>query len=78
MSDYKVPGRAYTIEEKRAIMERILAVWEQYPDMRLGQLLDNSVHSGISVSDRAARLFYMEDKRLVEMVEFFLARHGKE
>lgn len=56
-------GRAKTYEEKRAIMERILAIWASKPELRLGQLLDSSI------LERPAGLFYIEDERLAEMVE---------
>lgn len=35
----KLEGRAYTPEEKRAIVERLLALWIEYPSLRLGQLI---------------------------------------
>lgn len=65
-------GRAKTYEEKRAIMERILAVWAGSGKRlgfrpSLGQLLDNALcfegHSG--------DLFTTEDERLAELVEGF-------
>lgn len=54
--------RARTPEQKRAIVERILAVWLRNPDLRLGQLLANAV---------PRNLFYTEDNLLALKVEAF-------
>jgi hypothetical protein len=54
--------RAKTPEQKRAIVERILAVWLSNPDLRLGQLLANAV---------PRNLFYTEDNLLALKVEAF-------
>lgn len=37
--------RAYTEEQKRQVMERILSAWIKLPSLRLGQLLANVVTS---------------------------------
>lgn len=67
-----VEGRAYTYAEKRSIMEKILAVWSAYPDMRLGQLL---VNSHVSASpNHNSDIFYVEDDKLAEEVETFFAK----
>lgn len=52
--------RAETPEQKRAVIERLLAVWLRTPQQRLGQLLDN-VCSGSP--------FYVEDERLARLAE---------
>lgn len=62
----RVPGRAYESYEKRAIIERFLAAWEEFPDLRFGQLLINSA--------RTDDLFYLEDYVLAAMVEDYAAR----
>jgi hypothetical protein len=56
-----IPQRAISAKQKRDVMERILKVWEENPEMRLGQLLINS----------GASLFYAEDFSLAETVEDF-------
>ena len=47
------------------ILDKLKEVWEKYPDLRLGQLIDNVV--GRSPHP----LFYIEDKDLVERVKKF-------
>lgn len=56
-----IPQRAISAKQKRDVMERILKVWEENPEMRLGQLLINS----------GASIFYAEDFSLAETVEDF-------
>lgn len=68
---HKVAGRAYTLEEKKAVLARLLAVWTQYEDLRLGQLLDNA----ITCSQPGPDLYYVEDRPLCDKVESFLAKH---
>lgn len=59
------PGRAVTDEQKRAVMERLLAAWIMVPHMRLGQFV-------CAFAARAnADPFYIEDDALVaQAVEF--------
>lgn len=54
-------GRALTDEQKRAVMERLLAAWQKRPALRLGQMLEAA--NGIG------NLFYREDEDLVQDVE---------
>lgn len=57
----KVNKRAYSSGQKRVIMERILAQWNRYDDMRLTQLISNAAdHHDI---------FYVEDYDLAKLVE---------
>jgi hypothetical protein len=56
-----IPGRAATPEQKRAIVERLLALWLEKPALRLGQLLDNA-HAG-------PLLYYIEDEALIGLLE---------
>lgn len=63
-------GRAFTPEEKKQILNRILAVWVSVPDMRLGQL--------IVCSQYTVDTFYVEDQKLVENVEAFLSTYMKD
>lgn len=66
----KVHGRAYSREERRVIVERILAAWQDAPNLRLGQLLVNATSS-----ESARDIFYVEDEKLVEFVEKFVRMH---
>lgn len=56
-----IPGRAYTPEQKRAVVDRLYALWLQVPELRLGQVLDLA-HAG-------SLLFYVEDKALLDLIE---------
>jgi hypothetical protein len=62
----KVNGRAYSPEEKRVIMERILTVWIASGDMRLGQLIENSLPLALANDP-----YYVEDEVLAEYIESF-------
>ena len=50
-----------------AVMAKLQAIWEKYPDMRLGQLL----MAAVQAKDPEADLFHLRDGRLVEMLEGF-------
>ena len=47
------------------MLNRIKPVWQTYPDIRLGQLIDNAM-DGQKVS-----LFHIEDDKLLELIENF-------
>ena len=55
----KLPQRAGTDEEKRAVLERVYALWCAHPELRLGQLFSNV----------SSDLYYKEDFPLVEALE---------
>ena len=59
-------GRAETPEQKRAVVERILAAWEKSPTLRLGQLIENARYR---VPGPKPDLFNIEDEALVIAVE---------
>ena len=59
-------GRAATPEEKKAILDRLLTAWLRSPELRLGQLLDNSLDFAPTPH---ADLFGIEDEPLLAMVE---------
>ncbi len=61
-----VPGRAYTLEEKRAIVEALLITWIETTDMRLGQLL--------VCATTGADLFVREDQDLLDDILVFRNR----
>jgi hypothetical protein len=67
-----LPGRAHTPEQKRAIIERVLATWEAHPQQRLGQLIGNvlgRVVAGQAQEDQIRKLYYIEDQAFAEMLE---------
>lgn len=64
-------GRAETPEQKRAVIERILAAWLRAPELRFGQLLVNANNASTSAS--AVAMFYAEDEALCEAAERFTA-----
>jgi len=67
-----VAGRAISAEQKRAVIERILAVWEKNPQLRLGQLLVNTMN-GIDDEHTTRRIFYVEDEELAQRLELLKA-----
>ena len=44
------------------ILKILEKIWKKYPDLRLGQLLENAVKKN---------LYYMEDEKLMEELEKF-------
>ena len=72
---YKVPGRAYTNEEKEAVCAAILAAWKDAPHQRLGQLIDNALQYANTDPRCSYTIFYVEDDKLVEQVAEFVADH---
>jgi hypothetical protein len=75
--------RAKTTEQRRAMVEVILAAWQKYPEQRFGQFIDNCLPPPwIPRSQTQHReLFYVEDTDLVDMIADFVAssakKHGK-
>lgn len=65
-----VPGRAETDDQKRVILDRLLVVWQHFPTLRLGQLIDNARVAAKVCPD----LFYLEDEALAKVVEDFVSR----
>ena len=53
--------RAMTPQQKRDIIERLLSLWEDNPDLRLGQLISNT--------EGQANQFYLEDYQFMDMLE---------
>lgn len=71
----RVRGRAHTSEEKRAVVEAVLAAWERWPEQRLGQLIRNCF-SVLECSD-ANTLAVIEDQTLVDCLNrFTLGKRG--
>lgn len=56
--------RAITPEQKKEVLDSILKVWLNNPDLRLGQLIRNSKDKYSSM-----KLFYIEDYELMKMIE---------
>lgn len=59
-----VPGRAYTPEQKRAIIEKLYKIWLDVPTLRLCQLIYIVGGNGQDLD-----LFYMEDEALITELE---------
>ena len=60
-------GRADTSAKKKAILERIEKAWNEMPEQRLGQLIENAcVHN----------IYYLEDERLADIIESFVEHIG--
>lgn len=61
-----VTGRAQTPEQKREVVERLLASWLAIPELRLGQLIVNAMQAAAPFY--GADLFYVEDRKLLAQV----------
>lgn len=59
----KTLDRARSEKEKEEVINRILYMWKKFPDLRLGQLIENCRLPG------GTDLFFIEDYELVRMVE---------
>lgn len=56
-----IENRANTPEEKKEVLDEVLAVWLRHPELRLCQLL--------TIACTEERMFYIEDFILVEDVQ---------
>lgn len=54
----EMPERAETGARKEMLIEIVLEVWKQNPELRLGQLLQTVVEGGV--------MFFTEDKTIAE------------
>lgn len=53
------------------MLQKIGEIWKQYPDLRLGQLLEN-----VSVEYNSS-LFFTEDADLIRKLEGFYIKHER-
>lgn len=53
---------------KREAMEQILAVWEKFPTLRLGQLMINCLPLG-------GVPYYVSDEQLVKLLQEYQEKH---
>ena len=60
-------GRAENKADRKEVINRILAVWERCPTLRLGQLIENATTNG-----NPEYLFFVEDQVLVEILEKYI------
>jgi hypothetical protein len=65
----KWDGKLTLAESRRVIIERLLAAWVAAPELRLGQLIVNSLDFGPSAD--SAKLFYKRDGDFVVAIEQF-------
>lgn len=70
----RISGRAQTSEQKRAVIERLLAAWERVPEQRLGQLIGNAMYHE-TWSHQSIHM--LEDFRLVNAIDKFVAASDK-
>lgn len=64
--------RAITPEQKRVVVERLLAVWEKAPALRLGQLMECARAKRKSHHHISDDFFYVEDEELAAILERFV------
>jgi hypothetical protein len=62
-----VKSRAITPEQKRAVVERLLAAWLKVPSQRLGQMLSNVELLYLSSTSSST----IEDEPYLEVIEWF-------
>jgi hypothetical protein len=60
-------GSMRDVNRIRPLMERLIAVWERHPDLRLGQIVSNASPSRDS--------FNIEDEALIRAIERQLRDH---
>lgn len=68
----RTKGRAVTPEDKRIIVERLLAAWSASPDERLGQFIVNA-----TAARSKCPLFYEEDDGLCVAAEKYVKGRSK-
>ncbi len=59
------------INRIKPTLKKIEEIWKQYPDLRLGQLLEN-----VSMEYNSS-LFFMEDEDLLRKLEGFYITHER-
>lgn len=71
--------RAWFPKQKKTVLDRLLVAWLDNPELRLGQLLQNSLLTLPSAPDESF-IFNVEDSVLIEAVESFslsLKKHNE-
>jgi len=58
-------------DKRREIVEKILAMWEKAPDLRLGQLLCNA-----ALRNGADDLYYIDDDKLLAQMQEFVDKQA--
>lgn len=69
----ELTGRALTAEQKRTVIERLLAAWERMPEQRLAQFILNAAQVALP----NVPLFYVEDEQLAAAVEGLVEECGR-
>lgn len=60
---------------KKDITNKILAAWEKVPHLRLGQLIENAIDEEYKNSKLKVSQFYIEDYKLVELIEIYVRKN---
>jgi hypothetical protein len=63
-----IKDRAETDEQKKEVLNRILIVWQKFPELRLMQLIGN-----LYLGDP----YYTEDFKLADQLEKFMDEHAR-
>lgn len=68
-------NRAITVEQKRQVIESLFNLWIKYPELRLGQLIENCITKLSNTNDKPGwsdpPLYFIEDFDLFERVDRF-------
>lgn len=69
------PGRAVTVAQKQAVINRIYEAWisPKGEHLRLGQLIGNALSCSPDNSD-APDIFYVEDDHIAEAIENYRSK----
>lgn len=70
-----IPGRAVTVAQKQAVINRIYEAWisPKGEHMRLGQLIGNALSRSPDNSD-TPDIFYIEDNHIAEAIEDYRSK----
>ena len=72
MKEHKIKNRANTIKQKQEVIKRLLDLWITYPELRLGQLIENVCgNNGYDGYNDIHNLYFVEDYDLIETLEKF-------
>ena len=65
---HDVKGRAYTYQQKKAILDSILTIWccPSMTNLRLGQLIKNAIQVDLN---------YIEDDDFIDYIKSFYNQH---
>lgn len=70
-------GRCQSKSDKLDFTSNLFRIWRDFPDMRLGQLVENAVDLHQQRTGMVPKVFYIEDDALHEALYAFWLQHSK-